>query len=186
MKGLDGYSFIGANIDRWAEELELEKKDQVVLREYEEKYTHACEGSKSLASTTIAHWEPARTELHRKVEQHINDCLSSVAMELLQDFLLRSKAALTEYQRQKAQNTLPYRKALVNVKEYVKSGLVRKEMEERVSTLQAHISELVTDAKQEATTALQYLQDIHGEAEKMLEALQRKVECTDPHLPSGE
>lgn len=186
MKGLDGYSSIEVQMNRWIKELELEKRDKVVLHEYEEKYTHACEGLKSLASTTMAHWEPARAELHRNVEQHISDGLSSEAIALLEEFLLRSKTALTEYRRQKSQTTLPYRKAPVNIKEYAKSGSVRKRMEEQVSTLQARISELVTDAKQEAATALQYLQDIHGEAEKMFEALQRKVERTTSPLPSSE
>lgn len=182
---LEGFSLIEIQVKQWEKDLHREKEAQIPLRDYEERYTRTCESLKELARETIAQWEPAYAELRQSVEQHMSNGAFIEAMEQVEGFLLQTKSALTEYRRKKAQTTLPYRKAPVDLKEY-RTKSVRQELGKKVKELQERISNLVTDAKQEATNVLEYLQDIHSEAEKMLGTLQRKVERAAPSIASGE
>ena len=182
MSARQPYSLIALIVDQWEKELGLQKIALQTLQEYEEQYQTAAARLKSLADDAMQVWEPAYNELKQQMERG----LPGESLERLEEFVVRSKAALTEYRKRKTEADVRFRKAPIDLKQWSKKGEVREEVVREVKSVETRVAELVKDANGRATSVLQYLRDIHGEAQAMYKALQAKTERTAVSSPSGE
>lgn len=172
------FSLIELEMEQTLKELKLQKAAAPILQEYEEQNTQAAAKLKALGDDSLKVWESAYKELKQQTAKELEQDHLTECMELLETFLVQSKGALTEYRRNKSEVDVRFKKAPIDLNKWRKKSDIRKEVERDVKNAEERISELVREANLRATNALQYLRDIHAEAQAMYKALQAKHERT--------
>lgn len=182
MSEMEGFSLIDISMRQWEKELALKKDALQTLQDYEAEYRQTTTTLKSLADDTMQVWEAAYNEL----KQQTAEGFPIDSLERLDDFVLRTRAALTEYRRAKAGAEDRFRKAPIDLSQWSRQGSVRDDVVREVKRVETLVVELVKDSKERAASVLQYLRDIHEDAQAMYKALRAKVDRIAVPLPPGE